>query len=104
MKRLTQEERPGATVPGMKIDRRRWMQGVAAASALLPLAGCAIGPGAQAQGFAPGRRVLVRGGHVVTCDRKLGELAGADVLIDGAKIAAVGRNLAAGDAEVVDAA
>ena len=49
-----------------------------------------------------GSRILMRGGYIVSLDPKLGELRG-DVLIDDGKIAAVGKNLAAGSAEVVDA-
>jgi cytosine/adenosine deaminase-related metal-dependent hydrolase len=35
--------------------------------------------------------VLIRGGTVVTCDPALGVRPGADVLIRGGRIAAVGR-------------
>ena len=38
----------------------------------------------------PMGRILIRGGYVATVDRTIGELAGADVLIDGARIAAIG--------------
>jgi 5-methylthioadenosine/S-adenosylhomocysteine deaminase len=48
------------------------------------------------------RRVLLRGGIVLSLDPKVGDFASADVLIDGTKIVAVGPNLSAGDAEVVD--
>jgi cytosine/adenosine deaminase-related metal-dependent hydrolase len=48
------------------------------------------------------RRILLRGGVVLSLDPKVGDFERADVLIDGTKIAAVGPNLAAGDAEVVD--
>lgn len=47
--------------------------------------------------------LLIRGGHVVTMDPELGELAGGDVLVSGGRIARVGRDLPAGGAEVVDA-
>jgi cytosine/adenosine deaminase-related metal-dependent hydrolase len=50
------------------------------------------------------RTTLIRGGHVLTLDAALGDLPGADVLIDGDKIAAVGRGLTAGPhANVIDA-
>ena len=46
---------------------------------------------------------LIRGGIVLTQDPSLGELPRADVLIDGDKIAAVGPDLSAEGAEVIDA-
>ena len=49
------------------------------------------------------RRVLLRGGHVLTMDPQLGDLFGGDVLVEDDRIAAVGHALEAGDAEVVDA-
>jgi cytosine/adenosine deaminase-related metal-dependent hydrolase len=48
------------------------------------------------------RRILLRGGVVLSLDRKIGDFASADVLVDGKTIAAVGPNVAAGDAEVID--
>jgi cytosine/adenosine deaminase-related metal-dependent hydrolase len=50
-----------------------------------------------------GRRYLIRGGHVMSMDPSIGDFAEGDVLIDGDKIAAVGRNLRAPGAAVVDA-
>jgi 5-methylthioadenosine/S-adenosylhomocysteine deaminase len=47
-------------------------------------------------------RILVKGGHVITVDPKLGDIPGGDVLIEGDTIAEVGRDLSA-DAEVIDA-
>src|SRR5688500_15876180 len=48
------------------------------------------------------RRVLLRGGVVLSLDPKVGDFEQADVLIDGKTIAAVGPNLTAGDALVVE--
>jgi cytosine/adenosine deaminase-related metal-dependent hydrolase len=48
-----------------------------------------------------GDRKLLRGGHVVTIDPDLGDIAGGDVLIDGDTIAEVGKDIEA-DAEVID--
>lgn len=48
-------------------------------------------------------RMLIKGGNVVTMDPTLGDLPGADILIEDGRIAAVGHNLAASDAETVDA-
>ncbi len=50
-----------------------------------------------------GRRVLLKGGAVLSLDPKVGDFDSADVLIDGETIAAVGPNLAPGDAQIVDA-
>jgi cytosine/adenosine deaminase-related metal-dependent hydrolase len=48
-------------------------------------------------------RVLLRGGHVLSMDAKLGELPSGDVLIEDGAIAAVDPHVEADDAEVVDA-
>jgi 5-methylthioadenosine/S-adenosylhomocysteine deaminase len=48
-------------------------------------------------------RTLIRGGTVITVDPGLGNFKKADVLIEGTKIVAVGPDLDAGDAEVIDA-
>jgi len=52
---------------------------------------------------APGRRTLIRGGAVMSMDLQVGDFAKADVLIEGKKIVAVGPNLHAGGAAVIDA-
>jgi cytosine/adenosine deaminase-related metal-dependent hydrolase len=49
-------------------------------------------------------RILIRGGIVLTQDDNLGELPRADILVEGDRIAEVGRNIAAADAKVIDAA
>lgn len=51
-----------------------------------------------------GRKTLVRGGMVLTMDPAVGDFDNADVLIDGKKIVAIGRDIDAGDAAVIDAA
>ena len=48
-------------------------------------------------------RTLFKNGCVITIDKQLGNFRKGDVLIEGTKIAAVGPDLAAGDATVVDA-
>jgi cytosine/adenosine deaminase-related metal-dependent hydrolase len=50
-----------------------------------------------------GRRILIRGGAVMSMDPAVGDFAQADVLIEGKKIVAVGPSLAAGGAGVIDA-
>src|SRR5947209_5454126 len=51
----------------------------------------------------PGRRYVIRGGSVMSMDPKVGDFVRADVLVEGKKILAVGPNLGAGDAGVIDA-
>jgi 5-methylthioadenosine/S-adenosylhomocysteine deaminase len=48
-------------------------------------------------------RVLVKGGCVLSFDRRVGNLEDADVLVDGDEVAEVGPGLRARDAEIVDA-
>src|SRR5580704_9209617 len=48
------------------------------------------------------RRILLRGGVVLSLDPRVGDFERADVLIDGKLIADVGPNVSAPDAEVVD--
>ncbi|BCH20772.1 cytosine deaminase [Mesorhizobium sp. L-8-3] len=50
-----------------------------------------------------GRKLLIRGGHVLSMDPEVGDFAGGDVLVSGKRIEAVGTGLEAGDAVVVDA-
>ncbi|HYZ54135.1 MAG TPA: amidohydrolase family protein [Streptosporangiaceae bacterium] len=48
-------------------------------------------------------RTLIRGGMVFSADPGIGELPRGDVLIEDARIAAVGEDLSAADAQIVDA-
>jgi 5-methylthioadenosine/S-adenosylhomocysteine deaminase len=50
-----------------------------------------------------GRRYIIRGGAVMSMDPEVGDFPRADVLVEGKKIVAVGPNLRAGDAGVIDA-
>src|SRR5262245_24149291 len=50
----------------------------------------------------PNRRILLKGGTIISMDSKVGDFAKGDVLIQGKKIAAVGANLQA-SGEVIDA-
>jgi 5-methylthioadenosine/S-adenosylhomocysteine deaminase len=96
-------------------DDRRWnprrgflKSGAAAGGAMALFAG---GPAAadNDKERAPehsgrrGRRLLIKGGTVMSMDPAVGDFAQADVLIEGRTIAAVGPNLAAGGAAVIDA-
>lgn len=90
---------------GMNPTRRA----VLAAGASLAAAGAFSGR-AAAQGDADlarvqgARRILLRGGVVLTLDRAVGDFAKADVLIENGKIGAVRPDIGAGDTVVVDAA
>jgi cytosine/adenosine deaminase-related metal-dependent hydrolase len=48
-------------------------------------------------------RLLIRGGIVLTQDPSLGELPNADILVEGDRIKAIGPNLSADGARVIDA-
>lgn len=49
------------------------------------------------------KRVLIRGGFVVSLDPHTGNRAGTDVLVEGSRIAAIAPGLDAADAETIDA-
>ncbi|MGO4003371.1 amidohydrolase family protein [Pseudomonas fluorescens] len=51
----------------------------------------------------PGKKVVIRGGNILTMDDSLGDFEGGDLLIEGNKIVAIGYNLDIQDAEVIDA-
>ncbi|HMG59860.1 MAG TPA: amidohydrolase family protein [Burkholderiales bacterium] len=50
-----------------------------------------------------GRRYVIRNGHVMSMDPAVGDIVRGDVLVEGKKIVAVGRNLHAGGADEIDA-
>lgn len=67
--------------------------------------GAKSAPGALPAGIGqPGRKTLIRDGHVLSMDAAVGNHARADVLIEGSKILAVAPQIDAGDAAVIDAA
>jgi cytosine/adenosine deaminase-related metal-dependent hydrolase len=51
----------------------------------------------------PGRRYVIRGGHVMSMDPAVGDFVKADVLVEGKKIRAVGPNVQASGADEIDA-
>jgi 5-methylthioadenosine/S-adenosylhomocysteine deaminase len=53
--------------------------------------------------FDPQRRILLKGGSIISMDAKIGDLAQGDVLIEGKKIAAIAPDLNVADAQVIDA-
>jgi 5-methylthioadenosine/S-adenosylhomocysteine deaminase len=93
--------------PGLGESRRDFMKSAmlvgAAAAASGLMAGGAHAQDAPAGTGTEGRRVLIRGGHVLSMDPAVGDFAEADILVNGRLIEAVGPNLAADGAEVIDA-
>src|SRR4051812_44938541 len=91
-------------------SRRGFLKGAAAsglaASALnlfAPRPAAADNDDAPRDSGRPGRRYLIRGGSVMSMDPHVGDFPQADVLVEGKKILAVGPNLSAGNADIVDA-
>src|SRR5688500_11293782 len=58
---------------------------------------------AQQTAAAQSGRMLLKGGCVLSLDPKVGDFAVADVLIEGSRIAAIGPNLTAAGANVINA-
>src|SRR5437899_7806812 len=95
-----------------QLGRRDFLKTTAAGGAAAGLGLFAARPAAAQDDDGPedtgkrGRRYVVRGGTVMTMDPSMpnkGEFAKADVLVEGKHIKAVGPNLSAGDADVIDA-
>ena len=91
------------------ISRRTLCKAGAAAAAVLALpriAGAAPAPErfTPPQALNPRQRLLLKGGTIVSLDPQIGNLAAGDVLIEGRTIAAIGPNLSAAGAQVIDAA
>ncbi len=85
------------------LSRRNFLEGAALSAFLATLgSGAATIGKAQAQ-TAPNSRMLLKGGNIVSMDAQVGDLKVGDVLIDNGRIAAIGPNLAAADAQVIDA-
>lgn len=95
---------------------RRGVMAAGGAMAAAVTAAALQAPSAAAQGADAAlermrrtdRRILIRGGTIISMDPGVGDFAAGDVLIEGKRIAAVGRDLASaaqdGNAVVVDAA
>lgn len=97
---------PGETpLPGASVSRREFLvasplglAGALAAGSLQAAEPAGIAPASG----APGQRLLLKNGIVLTLDPRIGDFERADVLIEGARIAAVGPDLEA-EAITVDA-
>ena len=96
--------------PGYFGSRRDFLKAATATGVAAGGSGLfAAGPAAAHDGGPPEdhgrrkRRYVIRGGSVMSMDPDVGDLDRGDVLIEGKKILAVGRNLHAGDAGEIDA-
>lgn len=91
-----------------RVPRRDFLKaGAAGLAAAVPaqLTGLRSATDADTQGLVGDgrrRRMLLRGGVVLSLDPKVGDFEKADVLVDGTRIAAIGPNLPANNAEVID--
>ena len=105
MCRLCEEGRP----QNHFASRRNFLKGTAAVGAtaaglnLFAARPAAADDGPPSDMGRPGRRTIIRGGAVMSMDPQVGDFPRADVLIEGKKILAVGRNLFAGNAAEIDA-
>src|SRR5262245_6903392 len=93
---------------GLRSSRREFLTVTAAAAAsTLGTASCAPAQTGEARAASPAqsqtlvgdgrkRRILLRGGVVLTLDAKIGDFENADVLIDGTRIAEVRPGIAVG--------
>jgi 5-methylthioadenosine/S-adenosylhomocysteine deaminase len=95
--------------PSSAMSRRQFLcTGTAGAITAASVAGAITASSSPARAqqptTAPGRPILIKGGCVLTLDRALGDFETADVLIEGKTISAVRPNIAAPNAEVIDAA
>jgi 5-methylthioadenosine/S-adenosylhomocysteine deaminase len=86
--------------------------GLVAAAPLIPAAAAAQGAGPAdpraaesitRQTADPNRRILIKGGTVVSLDRRVGDFEQGDVLIQGKRIVAVAAKIESPRAEVIDA-
>lgn len=81
-----------------------------AAAGLSASGGAAAGAGSATQASMPygvghpGRRTLIKGGHVLSMDPAVGNFAAGDVLLEGSRIVQVGARIDAPEAAVIDAA
>jgi len=109
-------------VATVKQSRRDFLRAGAAglAATTIPAIGCGRPSGTASAGPAQGlrsatpddlqglvgdgrrRRIVLRGGVVLSLDPRVGDFEKADVLIDGKTIAQIAPTIAAGDAEIVD--
>lgn len=94
------------------LSRRAFLGGAATAGTVLAVTAVADGATrpAAAQSLPPegtgsrGRRIVIRNGTILSMDPTTGDHARADILIEGSRILAIGADIDAADAAVIDAA
>ncbi len=104
-----QDEQPGATEASVDVTRRTFLEVAAAGLATAAGVDLMAGSTASAHGHDddPPKsggykdRLLLKGGIIISMDPAVGNFANGDILIEGKKILAVGRNLHA-NAKVID--
>jgi 5-methylthioadenosine/S-adenosylhomocysteine deaminase len=90
-------------------SRRSFLKGAAATGVAASALNLFDARPAAAQDAPPpdtgrqGRRYIIRGGSVMSMDPQVGDLVRGDVMVQGTKIQAIGPNLSAGNADVIDA-
>jgi cytosine/adenosine deaminase-related metal-dependent hydrolase len=85
------------------ITRKSFLGMTAALGVAATAAAASAQPKAAPSPKGPVRPLLIKGADILTMDAQ-GELLGADVLVRDGKIAQIGKNISAPDAEVIDAA
>jgi 5-methylthioadenosine/S-adenosylhomocysteine deaminase len=109
MCKLCDQGKPQDHTGSLPDSRRDFLKAAAATGAAAGLNLFAARPAAAdgedppEDGGRPGGRYVIRGGSVMSMDPHVGDFPQADVLVGGKKILAVGPNLNAGDAAVIDA-
>ncbi|KND33129.1 amidohydrolase family protein [Streptomyces acidiscabies] len=86
----------------MRLPRRNLLTAAAAVTAAVPLSASPASAGGP-RTPPKGRRILIRGGHVIDTEPQPVARADTDVLVDGGRIVAVGRGLRAAGAAIIDA-
>ncbi len=85
-----------------KIDRRSAIRRTGALAFAVAASNLMVGAG-QSQVPQQSTSTLIRDGYIISMDKKIGDIERGDVLIEGGTISAVGTNLHASNAEIVDA-
>ncbi|WP_075779870.1 amidohydrolase family protein [Streptomyces acidiscabies] len=86
----------------MRLPRRNLLTAAAAVTAAVPLSASPASAGGP-RTPPKGRRILIRGGHVIDTEPQPTARADTDVLVDEVRIVAVGRGLHAPGAAIIDA-
>lgn len=103
--RMTCEDVSAPTKPARRGFLKASAAAVVGTTALTaPAAGQSPAPATDLSRMREARRILVKGGVVLSMDRQVGDFASADILIEDGKIKEVRPDISASDAFIVDAA